>query len=88
MSRTDPQFNLRIPEELRERVMSAAKANKRSATAEIIARLEDSFLREETPRIDLEDKSGEIHSLSEKEIEAALLQLNQFVSSALKKRKK
>lgn len=43
MSRTDPQFNLRIPEELRDRVMAAAKANKRSATAEIIARLEESF---------------------------------------------
>lgn len=43
MSRTDPQFNLRIPEELRDRVMTAAKTNKRSATAEIIARLEASF---------------------------------------------
>lgn len=43
MSRTDPQFNLRIPEELRDRVMAAAKTNKRSATAEIIARLEASF---------------------------------------------
>lgn len=43
MSRTDPQFNLRIPGELRDRVMAAAKANKRSATAEIIARLEASF---------------------------------------------
>lgn len=43
MSRTDPQFNLRIPEELRNRVMAAAKTNKRSATAEIIARLEASF---------------------------------------------
>ncbi|WKN20801.1 Arc family DNA-binding protein [Azotobacter vinelandii] len=43
MSRTDPQFNLRIPQELRDRVMAAAQANKRSATAEILARLEASF---------------------------------------------
>lgn len=43
MSRTDPQFNLRMPEELREKVAEAAKANRRSATAEIIARLEASF---------------------------------------------
>lgn len=43
MSRSDPQFNLRIPQELRDRVMEAAKENKRSATAEIIARLEQSF---------------------------------------------
>lgn len=46
MSRKDPQFNLRIPELLRDKVMGAAKANKRSATAEIIARLEASFDRE------------------------------------------
>lgn len=43
MSRTDPQFNLRIPESLRDMVMEAAKQNKRSATAEILDRLERSF---------------------------------------------
>lgn len=43
MSRTDPQFNLRIPEALRDMVMEAAKQNKRSATAEILDRLERSF---------------------------------------------
>lgn len=44
MARTDPQFNLRIPETLRDKVMAAAKESKRSATAEILARLEESFL--------------------------------------------
>lgn len=44
MARTDPQFNLRIPESLRDLVMAAAKENKRSATAEILARLERSFI--------------------------------------------
>jgi hypothetical protein len=43
MKQTDPQFKLRIPEGLRDRVTAAAKTNKRSATAEIIARLEESF---------------------------------------------
>ncbi|MGG5223529.1 Arc family DNA-binding protein [Pseudomonas syringae pv. coryli] len=43
MSRSDPQFNLRIPEALRDLVMVAAKQNKRSATAEILDRLERSF---------------------------------------------
>ncbi|MBC3464988.1 Arc family DNA-binding protein [Pseudomonas sp. RW10S2] len=47
MSRTDPQFNLRIPEALRDKVMAAAKDNKRSATAEILARLEGSFSEQE-----------------------------------------
>lgn len=49
MSRTDPQFNLRIPEPLRDKVMEAAKTNKRSATAEILARLEETFEPEEAP---------------------------------------
>lgn len=43
MSRADPQFNLRIPLELKEKVESAAKSSRRSATAEIIARLEASY---------------------------------------------
>jgi hypothetical protein len=43
MSRSDPQFNLRIPVELKANVEEAAKLNKRSATAEILARLEESF---------------------------------------------
>lgn len=43
MSRADPQFNLRIPVELKARIEDAAKLNKRSATAEIVARLEESF---------------------------------------------
>tara|TARA_R110001606_G_scaffold68797_1_gene157168 strand:- start:12715 stop:12978 length:264 start_codon:yes stop_codon:yes gene_type:complete len=43
MSRSDPQFNLRIPAELRDKVAEAASENRRSATAEIIARLEESF---------------------------------------------
>jgi len=47
MSRTDPQFNLRIPEELRDKVTVASKANKRSATAEIIARIEATFAIDE-----------------------------------------
>lgn len=47
MSRTDPQFNLRIPQALRDKVMAAAKENKRSATAEILARLEESFSEHE-----------------------------------------
>ncbi len=50
MSRTDPQFNLRIPQELRDRVVEAAQANKRSVTAEILARLEESFAASPAPQ--------------------------------------
>jgi len=40
MSRTDPQVNIRIPADLLQRVAADATANKRSTTAEIVARLE------------------------------------------------
>ena len=43
MARNDPQINLRIPQELKERVEAAAVNNKRSMNAEIAARLEESF---------------------------------------------
>ncbi|NBJ13340.1 Arc family DNA-binding protein [Microvirga arsenatis] len=47
MSREDPHFRLRFPEELRAKVEKAAEANRRSMTAEILARLERSFDKEQ-----------------------------------------
>ncbi|WP_394887560.1 Arc family DNA-binding protein [Mesorhizobium sp. AaZ16] len=43
MARTDPQVNLRFPAELKERLEAHARQNKRSLTAEIVRRLEQSF---------------------------------------------
>lgn len=43
MSKADVQFNLRVPNDLKEKVESAAKENGRSINAEAIARLESSF---------------------------------------------
>lgn len=43
MARTDPQVNLRIPADLKERLEDAAQAGRRSLNAEIVARLQDSF---------------------------------------------
>lgn len=37
------QVNFRMPTELKERLEKGAKSNKRTLTAEIVARLEDSF---------------------------------------------
>ncbi|WP_104668364.1 Arc family DNA-binding protein [Ensifer adhaerens] len=49
MARQDPHFRLRIPEALKERIETAARANARSITAEIVERLERSFsLKPET----------------------------------------
>ncbi|KTR05016.1 hypothetical protein NS365_13390 [Aureimonas ureilytica] len=43
MAREDLHFRLRIPESLKEQVEKASLENRRSMTAEIIARLEASF---------------------------------------------
>ncbi len=43
---TDPQYKLRWPKELRDKVAASAKAYNRSMNADIIARLERSFLTE------------------------------------------
>lgn len=46
MSYTDPQLNnLRLPEELKAKLLKAAKEHNQSAIAEAIARLEETFAR-------------------------------------------
>lgn len=40
MSRRDPQFNLRIPPELKEQITALAAKNKRSINTEIVAAIE------------------------------------------------
>ena len=47
MTREDPQLKLRLPEEMRDRIATAAKQNNRSMNAEILARLEVSLATEE-----------------------------------------
>ncbi|WP_408906639.1 Arc family DNA-binding protein [Roseomonas sp. CAU 1739] len=44
MAREDPKFMLRLPGDMRDRITEAAKANNRSMNAEIVARLDRSFL--------------------------------------------
>lgn len=45
MGRDDPQFNLRLPYELKEKVKQRAKMNNRSINAEIVATMEESLAR-------------------------------------------
>jgi hypothetical protein len=40
---TDPQYKLRWPEELRQKIAQSAKEHNRSMNADIVARLEESF---------------------------------------------
>lgn len=46
MSREDPQLRIRLPIELKEKIDDAAKSNNRSMNAEIVQRLDASFLNE------------------------------------------
>ncbi|QIO48175.1 Arc family DNA-binding protein (plasmid) [Rhizobium leguminosarum bv. trifolii] len=48
MSRGDPHFRLRIPEDLKREIETAARANSRTITSEVIYRLEQSFHRSPT----------------------------------------
>jgi hypothetical protein len=47
MKQTDPQFKLRLPSELKERLDAAASASNRSVTAEMVNRLSATFDIEE-----------------------------------------
>ncbi|AQZ50548.1 Arc family DNA-binding protein [Martelella mediterranea] len=47
MARNDPQLKLRLTEELKDKIVEAAKANGRSVNSEIAYRLEESLLFEE-----------------------------------------
>lgn len=49
MAREDLHFKLRIPEDLKRRIAAASRANERSMTAEIVARLESSFVISPAP---------------------------------------
>jgi hypothetical protein len=53
MAREDQHFRLRIPDALKVRVETAAEKNHRSMTAEIVARLEASFVIDDMPEIDV-----------------------------------
>lgn len=46
MSREDPQLRIRIPIELKEKIEVSAKENNRSMNAEIVQRLERTYLAE------------------------------------------
>lgn len=54
MKRGDPQFKLRFPPEVKDLLDAASARNHRSLTAEVVARLERTFLAEAAAsRVDL-----------------------------------
>ncbi|RAX42379.1 Arc family DNA-binding protein [Rhizobium tropici] len=67
MAREDLHFKLRIPEDLKRRIAAASRASERSMTAEILARLEASFVAAispaEAPDAELADILADIERL-------------------------
>lgn len=59
MARTDPQVNIRLPADLKDRIDKAALESKRSMNAEIVARLERTF-GQETDQSKLEEMYSEL----------------------------
>lgn len=45
--KTDPQFRLRVPGDLRKRIADAASDNNRSSNSEIVSRLSHSFMTDD-----------------------------------------
>ena len=56
MKQTDPQYKLRLPQELKDQIETAAKQSGRSMNAEIVARLQASL--NPPPNIFINDISG------------------------------
>ncbi|QLC73695.1 Arc family DNA-binding protein [Pseudomonas sp. LPB0260] len=50
MSRTDPQFKLRVPPKLRSKIEQSAFAARRSMNSEVVIRLEASYAQEKTAK--------------------------------------
>ncbi|WP_413143552.1 Arc family DNA-binding protein [Burkholderia cepacia] len=73
MARDDPQINLRIPPELKERLDAASARKRRSLTAEVVARLEASFSSDdESSNVHMDDRTLDLFAghIAEKVVEA------------------
>ncbi|MCA8003144.1 Arc family DNA-binding protein [Burkholderia metallica] len=60
MARDEPQTNLRIPAALKERLVDASVKSKRSLTAEIVARLEESFASDGVSSRSVDDRTMDL----------------------------
>ncbi|WP_428945303.1 Arc family DNA-binding protein [Pantoea sp. FN060301] len=84
MSREDPQFRVRLPIELKEKVEVAAKVNGRSLNAEIVHRLDVSFLNE-APTDELISAKDAIQIIKKAKHELALTVFNRTFAEINKK---
>ena len=86
MGKKDIQFNLRIPEELKNKVDDAAKANQRSINAEATSRLYDSFVMNDNIQVEAAKIVEKfLRSRSPTERKKVVAERLRFVLSELKK---
>jgi hypothetical protein len=86
MGKKDIQFNLRIPEELKNKVDAAAKANQRSINAEATSRLYDSFVMNDNIQVEAAKIiENFLRSRSPTERKKVVAERLNFVLSELKK---
>jgi len=64
MARSDQQFPLRLPPELKEKLENAAKESGRSKNAEAVYRLEESFNKSKSQDDELAELRKEIRNLN------------------------
>lgn len=93
MARNDPQMNLRIPVELKEKIEVSAFKNNRTITAEAVKRLEESFnsgffrvtkihdLKEPAATIEMGTITLGLYQSQYKEIELYEMSLNSWIVS-------
>lgn len=83
MAKDYSQVNFRIPTKLKEQIEQSAVTNERSLTAEIVARLEQSFT--EQPTIDLTGLQEEIRQLRTEAREMRMLYVEAIAAKGLNK---
>lgn len=64
MARTDQQFPLRLPPELKEKLENACKESGRSKNAEAVYRLEQSFEKTQSQESEIEELRKEIRNMN------------------------
>lgn len=83
-SRTADKFVVRLPDGMRERIAEVARDHHRSMNSEIIARLEDSLVRDgalgDEPKLRMDSPELSLH---ERELLKAFRELNPRKQSAL-----
>lgn len=78
---TTAQYQLRLPEELRDKIKESAKAHNRSMNADIVARLEASFEKDakftDVEKADYEELQKQMKFMSE-EVNALVRQITEY----------